>query len=103
MISGKFTVTTLPELKALVKLGVPTRCSDGCEISALSEGSTGSAGFTMVRRVSNDYVSGWRMRVHEFRVRRGVPQFSVNVDGKREWVTAAGTWSIEFDRKNPGT
>jgi hypothetical protein len=68
MITGKFSITTVAEAKALAKLGLSLACSDDTEVLVYA-----SSGFTTVKNYSNNHVSASRLRA-DFRVSR-VPRF----------------------------
>lgn len=95
MITGKFSITTVAEAKALAKLGVLLACSDDTEVTVYA------SGFTTVKNYSNNHVSASRLRVREFRVARGVPRFLARIDdkGSADWITPNGEWSMCFERR----
>jgi hypothetical protein len=98
MITGTIKCTTVEEVKALDKLGVPMACTPIVEVTIVAY-----AGFTTVKRHSNDHVSGGRLRVRQLRVRRGVLQVLARIDDvdSQEWVVPNGNWQLIIDRNEP--
>lgn len=96
MITGKFSITTVAEAKALAKLGVLLACSDDTEVTVYA-----SSGFTTIKNYSNNHVSASRLRVRDFRVSRGVPRFLARIDdkGSADWITPNGEWSMSFEQR----
>lgn len=98
MITGTIKCTTVEDVKALAKLGVPIACASGVEVTIVDYG-----GFTTVKHHSNDHVSGGRLRVRLLRVRRGALQVLARIDDvdSQEWVTPNGNWQIVIERNAP--
>ena len=91
MITGKFSVNTSTEIRALAKLGVsPENPMYKCEAVTRSDG------FYTVDR-ERRFVFGSFITVVGFRERGGAAQFYGLFHGTQAWVTAHGIWKLVFE------
>ena len=92
MITGKFSVTTAAEVRALAKLGVsPENPLYRCEAVTRSDG------FYTVDR-ERRFVFGSFITVVGFRERGGAAQFYGLFHGTQAWVTSEdGSWNLTFE------
>lgn len=95
-MTNQITAATVDKMKSLAREGI--RTTDPTWNANLRAPGVDSLKFYRFAPGAEQRKFTGGLRVVDFRVRRGVPQFDVEMDGGHEWVTAQGRWKVTFTK-----